>query len=146
MYYGERMIYTVFHLWETSYYAVPIIHTRIHLRTLWMVLLKYRDVSNKETMLSLFSFGGILPRDDVSSITRLLIKETNNILKSSCSLNHTNFVDQDANWIQLSGFLQPDLFYLDKLHSVEKRNHILARFLHISVKKSLWISKQLLAK
>ena len=58
---------------------------------------------------------GILLRDDTSSINQLLIKETNNILKSSCSVNYIN-IDQDANWIQMSGSLKPDLFYSDKLH------------------------------
>ena len=77
---------------------------------------------------------GILPRDDTSSINRQLIKETNNILKSSCSVNHINFIDQDANWIQMNGSLKPDLFYLDKLHLVEKGNLILAKSIYISVK------------
>ena len=40
---------------------------------------------------------GILPRDNISSINCLLIKEANNILKSSCSANHINFIDQDTN-------------------------------------------------
>ena len=35
---------------------------------------------------------GILPRDDASLINRLLIKESNNILKSSCFVNHINFI------------------------------------------------------
>ena len=39
----------------------------------------------------------ILHRDDTSSINRLLIKEANNILKSSCSVNHIKLIDQDAN-------------------------------------------------
>ena len=69
----------------------------------------------------------ILPRDDISSINRLLIKETNNILKSSCSVNHINFIDQEANWIQMSGSLKPDLLYWDKLHLVEKENLVLAK-------------------
>ena len=77
---------------------------------------------------------GILPRDDTSSINRLLIKETNNILKSSYSVNHINFIDQDANWIQMSRSLKPDLFYSDKLHLVEKENLILAKSIYISVK------------
>ena len=54
---------------------------------------------------------GILSRDDTSSINCLLIKETNNVLKLSCSVNHINFIDQDTNWIQMSGSLKPDLFY-----------------------------------
>ena len=81
----------------------------------------------------------ILPRDDTSSINRQLIKETNNILKSSCSVNHIKFLDQDANWIQMSGSLEPDLFYLDKLHLAEKGNLILARSIYsgTSLKRTL---------
>ena len=73
----------------------------------------------------------ILPHDETSSINHLLIKGTNNILKSCCSVNRINFIDQDANWIQMSGSLKPDLFYLDKLHLVEKGNLILAKFIPI---------------
>ena len=80
------------------------------------------------------SICSILPRDDTSSINRLLIKETNNILKSSCSLNHIIFIDQDANWIQISDSLKPDLFYSDKLQLVEKGNLILAKSIYISVR------------
>ena len=76
----------------------------------------------------------ILPRDGTSLINRQLIKETNNILKSSCSVNHINFIDQDENWIQMNGFLKPDLFYSDKLHLVEKGNLILAKSIYISVR------------
>ena len=36
---------------------------------------------------------GILPRDDLSSINRLLLKKTNNILKLSCSANHNSFIN-----------------------------------------------------
>ena len=67
-------------------------------------------------------------------VSRLLIKEINNILKSSCSVNHINVVDQDTNWIQISNSLKPNLFYLDKLHLVEKGNFILAKSIFTSVK------------
>ena len=77
---------------------------------------------------------GILPRDGTSLINRQLIKETNNILKSSCSVNHINFIDQDTNWIQMNGSLKPDLFCSGKLHLVEKGNLILAKSIYISVR------------
>ena len=64
----------------------------------------------------------ILPRDDKSSINFQFIKETNNILKSSGSVNHIKFIDQEANWIQINGSLKPDIFHSDKLHLVEKGN------------------------
>ena len=77
---------------------------------------------------------GILPRDDISSINRLLIKESKNILKSSRYLNHINLTNQNTNWINMSGSLKPDLFYSDKLHLLEKGNVILAKSIYISVK------------
>ena len=45
-----------------------------------------------------------------------------------------NFINQDANWIQISGSFEPDLFYLDKLCLVEKGNLFLAQSIYISVK------------
>ena len=77
---------------------------------------------------------GILPRDDKSLINLQLIKETNNILKSSSSVNHIKFTDQDANWIQMNGYLRPHLFHSDKLHLVEKGSLFLAKSVYISVK------------
>ena len=77
---------------------------------------------------------GILPCDDTSSINRHLKKETNNILKSLCSVNLIKFIDQDANWNQMNGSLEPDLFYSNKLYLVEKGNLILAKSVYISVK------------
>ena len=78
------------------------------------MVLKQRAVSNKYTI-NVF-ICGILPRNYISSINRLLIKEKNNILKSLCSVNRTAFIDKGSNWIQMSGSLKPDLFYSDKLH------------------------------
>ena len=52
---------------------------------------------------------GIFARDDISLLNRQLIKERNNILKSSCSVSHIKFIDRDANWIQMNGSLKPDL-------------------------------------
>ena len=77
---------------------------------------------------------GLLPCDGTSLINCQLIKETNNILKSSYSVNHMKFIDQDASWIQMNGSLKLDLFYSDKLHLVEKGNLILAKSIYISVK------------
>ena len=76
----------------------------------------------------------ILPLDDTSSINHLLIKKTINILKSSSSINHIDFIYQDTNWIKMSGSLKSDLFSLDKLHLVEKGNLILAKSIYIPVK------------
>ena len=70
---------------------------------------------------------GILPCEETSSVNRLFIKETNNILKTSFSVYHINFIHQDTNWIQMSSSLKPDLFYSDKMHLVEKGNFILSK-------------------
>ena len=97
------------------------------------------EQGNKSTK---FFICGILPRD-ISSLDRLLIKETNNELKSSRLINftilstnfHINFIDQDTNQIQMSGSLKPDrFFFLNKLHLVEKGNFILAKSIYISMK------------
>ena len=40
---------------------------------------------------------GILSCEDTSSVNRLLIKETNNISKTSFSVYHINFIHQDTN-------------------------------------------------
>ena len=74
---------------------------------------------HRNNIISIF-ICGILPHNDTSLIKCLLIKETNNILKSSCSVNHINFISQDANWIQMSGSLKSDLFYLDEMHLWKK--------------------------
>ena len=138
MYYGERMIYAVFHHWKMLlYYALPIIYTRIH-------LVYQEDIVNdvikiascfkqRNSDVNVF-ICGILPRNDISSINRRFIKETNNILKSSCSVNHINFIGQDAKWIQMSGSLKPDLCYSHQLHLVENGNLILAKSVYIPVK------------
>ena len=62
------------------------------------------------------------------------MKEKNNILKLSCSVNHIKFIDQDAKWIQMNSSLKLDLFFSDKLHLVEKGNFVPARPIYISVK------------
>ena len=49
-------------------------------------------------------------------------------------MNHINFIDQDANWIQVSGSLKSRLFSSDELRLVEKGNLILAKSIYISVK------------
>ena len=66
-------------------------------------------------------------------INRLFIKETGNILNSSSSVSHINFIDQDANWIRRSGSLKPDIFYSGKLHLVEKGKFFKAKSIYISM-------------
>ena len=53
--------------------------------------------------------------------------ETNKISKVKCLLNKFIFIDQDKYWTQLNGCLNSDMFFLDKLHLVEKENLVLAK-------------------
>ena len=69
----------------------------------------------------------LLPRDECTSINRVYVIETNKILKVKCSLNKFFFIDQDTYWTQPNGCLNSDMFYLDKLHLVEKENAVLAK-------------------
>ena len=62
----------------------------------------------------------LLPRDECTFINRVYVIETNKILKVKCSLNKFFFIDQDTYWTQPNGCLNSEMFYLDKLHLVEK--------------------------
>ena len=72
----------------------------------------------------------------------LLIKEAGNILKSSSFVSHINFIDQDANRIQRSGFLKPDIFYSGKLHLVEKGKFFRAKSIYISMNSHYGLRKK----
>ena len=69
---------------------------------------------------------GLLLRDEDTSVNRVYIIETNKISKVKCLLNKLIFIDQDKYWIQLNGYLNSDMFLLDKLH-LATRNYILQR-------------------
>ena len=71
----------------------------------------------------------LLPRDECTFINRVYVIETNKILKVKCSLNKFFFIDQDTYWTQPNGCLNSHMFYLDKLHLVEKGNIVLAKFI-----------------
>ena len=64
------------------------------------------------------------------------MSETNKILKVKCSLNKFFFIDQDTYWNQPNGCLNSDMFYLDKLHLVEKGNIVLAKSICMSMEYS----------
>ena len=51
----------------------------------------------------------LLPRDECTSINRVYVIETNNILKVKCSLNKFFFIDQDTYWTQPNGCLNSDV-------------------------------------
>ena len=53
---------------------------------------------------------GILPRDFNRSVTRVSIKEVNDILKTKCSQSCFSFICPYSNWTISNGSLDPDLF------------------------------------
>ena len=71
----------------------------------------------------------LFPRDECTSINCVYIIETNKISKVKCLLNKFLMIDQDTYWTQPkpNGCLNSDMFYLDKLHLVEKGNLVLAK-------------------
>ena len=68
----------------------------------------------------------LLPHDECTPMNRVCIIGTTKILKVKCSLNKFFFTDQDTYWIQPNGCLNSDMFYLDKLHLVEKKESSLS--------------------
>ena len=79
---------------------------------------------------------GLLPHDECTSVNRVYIIETNKILKVKCLLNKFFFIDQDTYWTHPNGCLNSDMFYLDKLHLVEKENLVLAKSIYRSIEYS----------
>ena len=78
----------------------------------------------------------LLPRDECTSVDPVYVTETNKILKVRCSLNKFFFIDQDTYWTQPNGCLSSDMFYLDKLHLVEKGNIVLPKSICRSMEHS----------
>ena len=70
---------------------------------------------------------GLIPRDECSSINRLLINRVNDILKYECHKNGFVFIVQDHGWTLPNGSLDCSLFYKDSLHLVEQGNVKLAK-------------------
>ena len=59
---------------------------------------------------------GILPRNYNWYVTRVYIREVNNILKTKCSQSCFTFICPDSNWTFSNGSLDSDLFYLDNVY------------------------------
>ena len=76
----------------------------------------------------------MLPRDASWSINRVLIKEVNQILKANCSKSFFIYIGYDSCWTFANGSLNPDLFFSDNVHLVEKGNLKLAESIFISIK------------
>ena len=84
----------------------------------------------------------LLPCDECTSVNCVHVIETNKILKVKCSLNKFFFIDQDTYWTQPIGCLNSDMFYLDKLHLVEKGNRVFAK----SICRSMEYSHRIITK
>ena len=56
----------------------------------------------------------------------MYIKEVNDILKTKCSQSCFTFICRDSDWTLSNASLDPDPFYLDNVHLVEKGNFKLA--------------------
>ena len=80
---------------------------------------------SKYGSISIFACG-ILPRDFNWSVTRVYIKEVNDMLKTKCSQSCFTFICPDSEWILSNGSLDSDLFYLDNARLVENGNLKLA--------------------
>ena len=76
------------------------------------------------------------PCDECTSINCVYVTETYKILKVKCSLSKFFFINQDTYWTQANGCLSSDMFYLDKLHLMEKGNMVLAKSICRSMEHS----------
>ena len=68
------------------------------------------------------TIGRILRRDASWSINQVLIKEIKQVLKAKCSKSFFIYIGYDSCWTFANGSLNPDLFFLDNVHLVEKEN------------------------
>ena len=72
------------------------------------------------------AIGSILFYDANWSINWVLIKEVNEILKAKCSKSLFTYISYESCWTVANGSLNPDIFFLDNVHLVEKGNLKLA--------------------
>ena len=85
----------------------------------------------------------ILPCNYISLVTRLIIKEINNKLKLSCSVNSINFIKQGINWIQMSGsFNQSRSLLFVYAAPGKKVNFVRAKSIYTSVKNRYWFKNK----
>ena len=62
---------------------------------------------------------GMLPRDFNWSVTRVYIREVNDILKTKCFQSYFTFTCPDSDWTLSNGSFDSDLFYLGNVHLLE---------------------------
>ena len=76
---------------------------------------------------------GVLPSDCYWSINRVYITDVNEFLELKCVWFSFSYIGQNNDWNLANGSLNPDLFYSDKVHLVEKRNSELSKSIHKSI-------------
>ena len=91
----------------------------------------------KSSNISVF-ICGLIPRDESWSVNRVLIKDTNGILKYLCLKHDFSFIDQSNGWTSngwtfTNGDLNPSLFFGDSLHLIEQENFKLAKLIINSI-------------
>ena len=77
--------------------------------------------SKRSSKIKIFIFG-ILPRDECCSVSRMLIKEINTILKCKCAFHSFNFIEQEQGRTDNNDTLDLSLFYHNKLDLIQKGN------------------------
>ena len=83
---------------------------------------------------------GMLPGDDSWSVNWVSIKEVNQVLKLKYYESSYTFVGYDSGWTIANGSLNTNIYYLDRLHLMEKANMILAESILNSIEVSNDIS------
>ena len=115
MFYDGTRIYLSYQASEMLlFYVYFITCSKIHLKTLQMVLQKLCKHQSSYNSINI-AIGGILPSDASWPVNGVLIKEVNKQNVPSHSVN--NSCCTFANTL-----LNPDLFFSDNVHVVEKRN------------------------
>ena len=82
--------------------------------------------------------SGILPRDECYSENRMLIKESNTILKCKCALHSFNFIEHTQRRTNSKDTLNPSLLYHDKLHQLQKGNIKLSESIITATEDKHW--------
>ena len=94
--------------------------------------------SKRSSKIKIFIFG-ILPRDECCSVSRMLIKEINTILKCKCAFHSFNFIEQEQGWTNNKDTLDLSLLYHDKLHLIQKQNIKLSELIIIAKKTEVLV-------
>ena len=132
MFYGESTIYLLWKASEMLLSCVVQIHLHAHEDIADGILEIGFAFKRLYTYVNVF-ICGILPHDCYWSVNRLYIKDGNEKLKLKCVRFSFSYIGQDTDWTLANGSLNPELFYSDKIHLVEKDKSKLSK----SIRKSI---------